>query len=266
MKILLSILITVVGLYLVILLVVYLLQERLLFFPQPLTYQVRANNNVEEVSILTAGGNVLHGWFSRASSPGKQKLIIYFGGNAEEVSHMMAVAPAYHDWAWLLINYPGYGNSKGRPGKKSFYDAALAIYDYAIARDDVDVEKIVVMGRSIGTGSAVFLARQRDVRAVILISPFESLRSVAQSSMPFLPVGLLLRHNFTPKKHAPGIQAPLLAFYGTQDNIIAPRHTMKLMEYWRGSHTLIPLQGYGHNDLFASEQLWEEMEAFLSGL
>lgn len=266
MKKMITILLTLASLYLIIMVAVWLMQDRLIFFPQPLASQVPVNDNLEEVFITTQGGNQLHGWLKKAQTAGQQKLIIYFGGNAEEVSHMLFSAPEYAEWAYLLINYPGYGNSQGRAGKNSFYDAALAMYDYALTRSDMDTTSIVVMGRSIGTGSAVFLAGHRKVRAVVLISPFESLGAVARSSMWFLPVDLLLRHNFEPERYAKYITAPLLAFYGTRDNIIPPDHTIKLTRSWKGKHILIPLEGYGHNDIFTSEQLWEEMEAFLAGL
>jgi uncharacterized protein len=264
MKTLITMLITFALVYLVIMVLVWLMQDRLIFFPQPLAYQVPVHENLEEVFITTRGGNQLHGWLRKAPAADPQKLIIYFGGNAEEVSHMLAAAPGYAGWAYLLMNYPGYGNSEGRSGKTSFYDAALAIYDYALTRQDIDTAGIVVMGRSIGTGSAVFLAGHRKVRAVVLISPFESLGAVARSSMWFLPVGLLLRHNFKPERYAKNITAPLLAFYGTRDNIIPPRHSINLTQSWKGEHILIPLQGYGHNDIFASQQLWGEVEVFLN--
>jgi uncharacterized protein len=253
-------------LYLLIVVLAWVFQERLLFFPQPILYQVDAADNVEEVFITTAGGHQLHGWLNKATVPGRQKLIIYFGGNAEEVSHMIYSTPAWHGWAYLLVNYPGYGNSEGKPGKKSFYESALAIYDYAFERADIDTLNIVVMGRSIGTASAVYLARHRKVRAAILISPFAGMKEVAQSAYPFLPVGWLLRQNFKPVELAPAISAPLLAMYGTHDQIIHPRHSIELAQHWKGENILIPLEGYGHNDLFSSSQLWVEIEAFLAGL
>ncbi len=263
MKIILSLLIVIISIYLIIMILVWMAQKQLIFFPQPLAFEVPLIKNQEEVYITTAEGNILHGWLRKAQIPYRQKLIIYFGGNAEEVSHILTTAPQFNDWAYLLINYPGYGKSEGSPGKKSFYDAALAIYDYAVAREDIDATNLVVMGRSIGTGTAVYLAAHRKVSAVILISPFESLRAVAQNSMWFLPVGLLLRHNFDSKKHAKQISAPLLAFYGTQDTTIPPQHTIRLTEYWKGKHVLVPLQGYSHNDIFNSEQLWVEVATFL---
>lgn len=262
----LTVIIILGSIYVIIVAFFYLFQSNFIFFPQPLTGSVNTGEHTEEVRIRTDDDKLLHGWLCKSKVNGPQKLIIYFGGNAEEVSHMIPIASLFEDWAILLVNYPGYGKSEGKPGQESFYKAALAIYDYALSRDDVDSENIVSMGRSIGSGSAVFLAHERDVKAVVLISPFESLRSVARSSMPFLPVSLILRHKFLSKKYASEISSPMIAFYGTADQIIPPSHTQKLASHWKGSSRLVKLQGYDHNNIFESRQMWEEITGFLVGL
>jgi len=250
-------------LYSLVLAFFYFSQRGMLFYPQPLSYLIQANENVEEVEIQMTEGNILRGWLCKNHSTHSRKLLIYFGGNAEEVSHLVPEASLFGDWDVLLVNYPGYGKSDGRPGEESFFNAALEIYDYAVSRMDADNAQIVVMGRSIGTASAVYLASKRKTRGVILVSPFESIRAVAQAKLPFLPVSLLLQHPFASKKYAEGIQAPVLAFYGTADNIVPPSHSKKLMEYWSGPVRLVELPGYNHNNIFDSEQLWRETERFL---
>ena len=244
----------------------YLFQSGFLFFPQPLQVSPALNKNVEEVEITTSGGNVLHGWLCHTEEAGPQKLIIYFGGNAEEVSHMIPMAPLFEGWALLLVNYPGYGKSEGKPGQKKIFDAALAIYDYAAAREDINGQRIVVMGRSIGTGPAVYLAHERATMGAILVSPFESITAVARSKMPFLPVSLILRHRFPSKKYAANIITPMIAFYGTDDNIIPPRHSKRLAGSWKGNARLVQLESFGHNDIFESREMWEEMGLFLKEL
>ena len=250
--------------YSVIVLFFYLFQSKFLFFPQPITSNPYLTENIEEVAVISSDGNRLHGWLYHKKQDSPQKLIIYFGGNAEEVSHMIPMVSMFKDWAMLLINYPGYGFSEGKPGQESFFNAALAIYDFAVSRDDIDSENVVLLGRSIGSGPAVFLAHERNVRSVILISPFESIRAVAQSKMPFLPVGLILKHPFPSKKFADTVDAPLLAFYGSADSIIPQRHTKRLAESWKGPVRLIELASFGHNDVFESQQMWEEIIGFLN--
>lgn len=249
--------------YLLVVLFFYLFQSSFLFFPQGISYQVPVNEDIEEVVIPVSEGRNLHGWFSKQSNTEKHKLIIYFGGNAEEVSHLISATHFIGDYSLLLINYPGYGKSDGRPGEKSFFEAGLAIYDYAISRNDIRHDKISVMGRSIGTGTATYLASKRAVDKVILISPFESIRAVAQSKMPFLPINLLLKHRFDSKKYAQQISSPTLIFYGTNDNIIPPKHTKELAGYWKGAVKTNVLEGYNHNNIFESPEMWTEINTFL---
>ncbi len=263
MKKMTSVFIFLAVLYGIINIFFYLFQSALLFFPQPLLSRVELNEKTEEIKLESSDGNVLHGWLCHSSNDSPQKLIIYFGGNAEEVSHIIPLAAMFEGWAMLLINYPGYGKSEGKPGQDSFYNAALAIYDFAVERDDIDNDNIVLMGRSIGSGSAVFLAHERKVNSLVLISPFESIRAVAKSKLPFLPVNLILRHKFSSKEYAANVNVPLLAFYGTADNIIPPIHSKKLVEYWKGEKKLIELSSFGHNDIFGSDQLWEKIDQFL---
>lgn len=266
MQKMINILIILLVIYTVIVGFFYIFQGSFIFHPQPLTGSVKTDEYTEEVNIRMDDGSLLHGWLVKNRPYGPHKLLIYFGGNAEEVSHMIPLASIFEDWALLLVNYPGYGKSVGNPGQKSFYKAALAIYDYAVSRDDVDAENIVVMGRSLGSGSAVYLAHERDIKGVVLVSPFESVRSVARSTFPFLPVNLILRHKFLSKKYAKEIKSPMIAFYGTADQIIPPSQTHKLAGYWKGPSKLVKLQGFGHNDIFESRQMWDEINRFLDGL
>jgi uncharacterized protein len=266
MKKMTNVLITILIIYIAVVALYYFMQGSMLFFPRPITQQVQVDKQVEEVVITTESGTLLHGWLCKNPDERSQKLIIYFGGNAEEVSHMIDKAGDFGGWALLLINYPGYGKSEGRPGEKSFFDAATTIWDYAVSRADIDKRNIVLMGRSIGTGTAVYLAHKKNPKAVILVSPFESIRAVAQSKLPFLPIGLMLKHKFESGKYAAEIDVPLLAFYGTSDNIIPPKHTKKLTGQWKGQVVLVELPGYGHNDIFESGQLWRDINVFLKSL
>lgn len=266
MKKMSSILLTLIIVYLAVIALYYFAQTSMLFFPRPIIGEVRLTAEIEEVTVHTGSGNILKGWLCKERQHEPQKLVIYFGGNAEEVSHMIDAADKFDGYALLLVNYPGYGASTGKPGERSFFEAALAVWDYAAGRSDIDERHIVLLGRSIGTGSAVYLAHQRAPAAVILASPFESIKAVASSKLPFLPVGLLLRHRFDSQRYAKEIDAPLLAFYGSDDNIIPPRHSKKLASKWKGAAQLIELDGYGHNDIFQSTKLWLEINAFLESL
>ena len=180
----------------------WLFQERMLFFPRPLDSRPAPRPNLEEVSIAAADGVKLRGWLVKGDGA-PAPLLIYFGGNAEEVSWLTGVADQFAGWSLLLVNFRGYGESEGKPGENELLEDGLAIHDYAKRRRDVNPERIVAMGRSLGSGVAVHLAAHRSLRGVILVSPYDSIVAVAKGHYPFLPVSLMLRHRFDSLSRAP---------------------------------------------------------------
>jgi alpha-beta hydrolase superfamily lysophospholipase len=253
----------------IVLSVIYMLQEKLIFFPQPLS-EYEADRitthfpDVENIAIKTLDNVTIRGWLVKASNHSASPLIIYFGGNAEEVSSLVYEAEKFHGWSLALINYRGYGLSEGKPGEKNLCHDAVTVYDYFAKRAEVDRKKIVVMGRSLGTGVAVHLADMRQVKGVILISPYDSLVSIAKELYPFLPVNLLLTHRFDSGARAPLITVPLLAIAASDDTIIPRRHSERLVEKWGGPHSLVIIEGVDHNTISDSAMYWKAIHIFLA--
>lgn len=240
----------------------YLSQERMLFYPQPLGAGSMPNAHAsEEVRIVAADGTRLHGWLIRAERA-LAPLIIYFGGNAEEVSALAASAARLEDWSLLLVNYRGYGASAGKPGERALFADALAIYDYARDRADIAPERIVAMGRSLGSGVAVYLARERPLAGVILVTPYDSITAVAEGIYPWLPVRFLLRHKFDSLARAPHIATPLLCLVAERDALIPPAHAHRLFEAWQGPREWLKLPA-DHDSIDAAPGYWEAVAAFL---
>ena len=251
--------------------VLYLLQEQLIFLRPPLADEARHAVGLlpgtSEVRIRTHDGKRLHGWFRRTEKDAEsQGLVIYFGGNAEEVSGQMHDAQMFAPWSFAAVNYRGYGMSEGYPSETALTADALAIYDWLAKRDRIDPNRIVVFGRSLGSGVAVQLAASRPVRAVALVSPFDSLRSLARKQYPFVPVSLLLKHPFDSLARASGIEAPLLVIAGERDGLIPPKYSKRLHDAWAGPKrwTLIP--GADHNDIHTRPEYWPEIREFLASL
>ena len=249
----------------------YLLQEQLIFLTRPLAdadrYAAGVLPGATEVEMVAHDGTRLHGWLrhtaGEAASPG---LVIYFGGNAEEVSGQMHDAPMLAPWSFAAFNYRGYGLSEGRPSETALAADALAIYDWLAARDDVDPSRIVVFGRSLGSGVAVQLAANRPVRAVVLVSPFDSLRSIASKQYPFVPVSLLLEHPFDSLARAPEIEAPLLVIAGERDRLIPSALSRRLHDAWAGPKRWVLLPEADHNDIDTGPGYWPPMREFLASL
>jgi len=241
---------------------VYLLQEKLLFFPQPLSRPLKVPN-VEEVAIRTADGVTLRGWLAREKHPVPAPLVIYFGGNAEEVSWLASVADQFGGWSLLFLNYRGYGGSEGKPGERELFADALAIYDYAVKRPDVMPGRIVAMGRSLGSGVAVYLAANRPVRGVILVTPYDSVTEVAKRQFPYLPVKWLIRHPFDSISRVGKIQAPLLCLAATGDEVIPIEHARRLHAAWPAAKKWVEIAQASHDGISDAPQYRESIGAFL---
>src|SRR5206468_12560106 len=129
------------------------------------------------LEIVATDGTRLRGWLRRAAAT-PAPVVLYFGGNAEEVSWTLADRRWPREWAIVAINYRGYGASDGTPGESALVADALAIHDAIAARADVDPRRIVAFGRSLGAGVAVKLAGARPLAGAILVSPYDSLVEV----------------------------------------------------------------------------------------
>jgi fermentation-respiration switch protein FrsA (DUF1100 family) len=245
--------------------ILWFAQEKLLFFPQPAGAPPGppAGWSLEKVQIRAADGTSLVGVLLKPPVD-KSPVVIYFGGNAEEVTaYAGEVAARYGPRAVLLVNYRGYGASGGKPGEKSLVADALAIYDWVAKRGDVDATRIALHGRSLGSGVAVQLAAARPVRCMILTSAYDSLVAVARSHYPWAPVGWLLRNRFESIALAKSLSVPALMLIGEEDDIVAPEHSERLAAAWGGTVERIRLAGRGHNDLDLDARYAAAISAFL---
>jgi hypothetical protein len=255
-------------------LVVWLAQDSLIFYRQPLPESRRGEiarryPAVEEVKVAAEDGTQLHGWLVKPQAPGP--LVIYFGGNAEEVSWMLdavgdPVRGATPGVGWLLVNYRGYGLSEGSPSEAALVADALVLYDFAAKQSAVAAQRIVAFGRSLGSGVAVPLAAQRPVRAVVLVAPYDSVAALAKRYYPYLPVDLILKHRFDSLALAPELRQPLLCFIAERDEVIPPAHSERLFEAWGGPKRRVALKGAGHNDTDGADGFWPALAAFLGEL
>lgn len=249
-------------------LLVYLTQERLIFFPRRLDERAalaleRSYPRAESFELIAEDGVRLRGWLVGGSAHRPQPLVIYFGGNGEEVSWLVSEFSRASDWAALLVNYRGYGLSQGQPSEAMLYRDALALYDRTTLRPDIDSRRVIIMGRSLGTGVATYLASQRPVAGVVLVSPYDSLVQVAHGAYPFLPVDLLLRHRFASAARAPSIHAPLLALVAARDDVVRPERSRLLVQAWGGPAQLEMLDGVDHNTIHSHPDYWRLIDAFL---
>jgi len=240
----------------------YVLQDRMLFFPRPLVGTGPSGNHVESVELAAEDGTLLRGWLVK-SERNPAPLLVYFGGNAEEVSWLAATGAERSGWSMLLMNYRGYGHSEGRPSEARLFADAVHLYDWAASRPGVDTRRIVGMGRSLGSGVAIYLATQRRLAGLVLVTPFDSITAVAQRHYPFLPVRLLLRHPFD---SLAATTVPTLMLVAGRDMIVPPAHAERLYERWPGPKRWIEFPGANHESILDEPEYWRAITSFLHEL
>lgn len=240
----------------------WLAQERLIFFPQPIGSTMHLPAHAQPIVVDRTDGTQLRGWFV-AGSARPAPTVIYFGGNAEEVSWTLSDPRWPREWSIVALNYRGYGESGGKPGERELAADALAIHDAVAARDGVDPKRIVAFGRSLGTALAAHVAARRPVAGVVLVSPFDSLAAIGSHHYPWLPVSLLLRHRFDAQEDAAQARSPLLAIVAQGDSIIPVERSRALYEAWAGPKTWQSVPEADHNTLGASADFWNGIAGFL---
>jgi pimeloyl-ACP methyl ester carboxylesterase len=241
-------------------LLMYLAQDSLIFHPQRLPESQRValsqRGSAESIFIDAPDGTRLHAWHVRGNP-----LVIYFGGNAEEVSWMLGDAVRRTPGVgWLLVDYRGYGSSSGSPSEAALVADAIQWYD-SVAKS---YKSVYVFGRSLGSGVAVQLAAQRPLAGAILVAPFDSLVEVGKRHYPFLPVSWMLKHRFDSVTLAPNIKAPLLCIVAVDDEIIPVEHAKRLYDAWGGEKRWVGLAGAGHNSTDDAANYWTSITAFIS--
>jgi hypothetical protein len=241
----------------------WLAQDGLIFFPQPVRSTAHLPSHATPFSVTATDGTRLHGWIA-AGSLSPAPTILFFGGNAEEVSHTLADPRWPRDWSIVAINYRGYGTSEGSPGERALGADALSIFDAVTGQKDIDRNRIVVFGRSLGTALAARVAAERPVAGVVLVSPFDSLAAIGSHHYPWLPVSLLLRHRFDARADAVRSQAPMLAIVAGSDTIIPVERSRALYDAWAGPKSWQVVPGSDHNTLGATAEFWNGVAAFLS--
>ncbi len=251
--------------------ILFIFQEKFIFIPpasdNAMLERARAKFPGCETTLTAPDRIKLHGWRIPGDSAPNSPLLIYFGGNSEDMTAMLLDPffdlQRFRPYTLVLINYRGYGASQGEPGEKPFYKDALFIYDHFIRQPHIDSSHVVAMGRSLGTGVAVYLAAHRPLKGVILVSPYDSITNVAQELYPYTPVSIFIRHPFNAASLAPSIQTPVLALTAAQDSTISSERSQALLAQWGGPHHHVSIPKTDHNDLNLSQLYWDSIAAFL---
>lgn len=230
----------------------YFNQRSMIYLPQP----GGPRPGAAVMKLATEAGEVLVSVRPREGAAA----LIYFGGNAEEVSYSLpSLAEAFPDRALYALHYRGYGGSAGEPSEAALLQDARALFDQVRGRH----ADLAVIGRSLGSGIAVRLAAERPVSRLVLVTPFDSLADLAAQQFPYFPVRWFIRDKYESGRHAPRISAPTLLIAAEHDEIVPRSSTEQLLRRFApGVATLKVIPGTGHNDISDSP---EYAKALLTG-
>ncbi len=254
--------------WLTILLSLYVIYCGLLFFFQtgllfPASFagplgETLPTAETERIELPTDQGTTIAWFIPAPGNPGSdaaeveaRPLAVFFHGNAELIDQQWAIIDLYHDLgiSILMVEYRGYGHSDGTPSQDHIVADTLAVLDTVLERDDVDADKLVLHGRSIGGGLAAQVALEREPAALIVESTFKSVSGLAwrYGVPPFL-----VRSPLRSDKAFAQLDVPILIIHGQHDQIVPAGHAEALAEIAEDA-TLVVFEA-DHNTLPTPDQ------------
>ncbi len=230
----------------------YVFQRDLLYFPTP-EYahrytSISIGNEGETIKVIVL-------------NQGHENGILYFGGNAESVLHSAEdYARDFPNHTIYFVNYRGYGGSSGAPSEKANYSDALDIYDLVKKQHS----KLSLIGRSLGTGIASYVAVHREIEKILLITPYDSIEKVAASQYPIFPVSLLLKDRYDSVSRAGRIRARTLILLAEDDRVIPRENSMRLVEAFPASIvTVATIKGVDHTTISQVREFKRLIQGFM---
>jgi uncharacterized protein len=208
-------------------------QRRLVFNPtvkREVESPRSSGHRTRPVVLRAKDGTRLCGWLMTPLIPGPQPGVLYFGGRSEEVSWVARDAgKLFPGMTVLAMNYRGYGDSHGDPAEVELIEDGCTLYDWLAARGHVDSRRIALVGRSLGSGVAVQVAKERPAHSVVLITPYDSILAIAKRRFRAMPIEYMLRHRFESIKYAPALKAPTYVLRAAEDDVVPHSHTDELV-------------------------------------
>lgn len=249
-------------LYLAVVFTLYFAQESLLFQDDKLEtdYEFEFHSEFAELNLKTIDGAVINALHFKSDNP--KGIIVYFHGNAGDLSRWGLIAEQYLQFNQevLIVDYRGYGKSRGKRSSKTMYADANLVYEQA--KNMYPEERISVYGRSLGCTFATYVAAQNNPKQLILETPFYSLKSLVDNRYPFLPSNGLLKFKFSTCDFIQEVNCPITFFHGDKDYVVPYESGKKLYEISSNAN-LIKITNGGHNDLSEYPKYWNEIKKLL---
>ncbi|SCZ85929.1 alpha/beta hydrolase [Nitrosomonas mobilis] len=236
---------------LALLLLLFLFHPRLIYFPDKVIHSTPKiwNLSFENVALATSDGITLHGWWLPHPQP--RASLLFLHGNGGNISHRLQKLQLFHQLGLsiLIIDYRGYGFSKGNPDEQGTYLDAETAWRFLTQEKHVAVEKIIIYGESLGGAIAAWLANQVTAGALIVESSFTSIRDIGKYYYPFLPVDAITRIHYPTRDYLQTVTQPVLVIHSPSDDIVPYQMGRQLFELANPPKSFLEIQG-NHNDGF----------------
>lgn len=253
-KILIRIVTILVSLHIILCAVFYFFQEKAIFHPTKLekSYQFKFDGMYEELNVQTEDNKELNGLLFKTDSISKG-VIFYLHGNAGALNSWGQLAPIYTELGYdiFFLNYRGYGKSEGEiETEYQLLSDVLSAYNELLKH--YKEESIVVLGYSIGTGPAAYLASVNKPSMLILEAPYYSLSNVIKNICPLIP-NFAINYKLETYKYIENCDVPIIIFHGDNDKTIDYENSIKLSHLLKKDDKFITLQGEGHEGITENE-------------
>ena len=251
--------------YVAITALLYAFQSKFIYFPsrEVLVTPASIGLDFDDVRLQTEDGVSIAGWYVPADE--NSKVVLFFHGNGGNISHRLDTIEILHKMGLsvLMIDYRGYGQSEGDTDEQGTYLDAEAAWRYLVEERQIDPERIIILGRSLGGGVASWLAWQHPPKALILEATFTSVTDMAGQQYPFLPTKWLTRNRYDTASRMREIEVPVFIVHSPSDDIIPYAHGQRLFELANEPKAFLEIDG-GHNEGFVrSQKYWEGLKTFI---
>lgn len=242
-----------VAAYLLIVFAAYMLQRRLIYYPDPQRVLPAQAGfvGVEERLLTMPDGVRVVAWHAKAK-PGNPTLL-YFHGNAGSVAGRIHRIRAYTNEGWgvYMLSYRGYGGSGGSPSEKDNIADARIAYG-ALLQEGVQPSDLILYGESLGSGVAARLATERKAAGLVLEAPYTSIVEIARSAYPWLPADWFMVDRYETDKVIAQVHMPVLILHGRKDRIIPFAMGEALLARANAPKEMVVFPDGGHGNLYAS--------------
>jgi fermentation-respiration switch protein FrsA (DUF1100 family) len=243
-------------------------EDSLIFHPSAEIVQTprQAGLQFQDHFFTSVDGVRLHGWFIPHHDA--RATLVWFHGNAGNISHRVENIKLLHDKVKInifIFDYRGYGRSAGSISEEGVYRDGAAALDFVRQELAVEAKSLIIFGRSLGAAVAAEMALRFACRGLILETPFTSIRDMAKTVFPVLPIGPFLRTRFDVLEKITHVKVPLLVLHGDRDDLVPYEQGQKVFAAARGPKEFYTINGAKHNDtyLVGGDAYFERLRSFV---